>query len=285
MASPASESLTVAHRQQQAQIAAVTAVGMLRLWPLLGQGDDEARTGRWLMLALQLIRIQRTKSANLAGAYLTRYRELELPGVPPFAITPAAAIDEQRVVSSLMATGPQRIRGEIEKRAKLEVARQLPDGADQTNVRVPTRGIVLSPKRLVELSSGPTGAAVRHVRDGARDTTSDVIKSDKRVIGYTRVTDGDPCFWCAMLASRGPVYQQDSFDESNARFYGPGNARAHDHCGCDLRPLYSRTGEDTGEWKRYEAIWVEASRGRSGRAAVKRFRQIYEGRVPAESSA
>lgn len=285
MATPASEELTAAHRQAQAQIATVTAISMLRLWPLLGQGQDESATARWITFALQIIRAQRTKSANLAGAYLTRYRALELPGAPPITISPAAAIDEQRVVASLMATGPVRLRNEIQKRVQAEVARQLPAEVDTTKVRVPSRGITLSPQRMTEIANGSAGAAVRHVRDGARDTAGGVIKTDKRVLGYIRVTDGDPCFWCAMLASRGPVYQDDSFDESNERFFGPGNARAHDHCGCDLRPLYSRTGEDTGEWKQYEGIWIRASEGRSGKAAIKRFRQIYEDRVPQESSA
>lgn len=55
---------------------------------------------------------------------------------------------------------------------------------------------------------------------------------------WRRVTDGKPCGFCAMLASRGPVYRS----EATARGAG---GRYHDHCGCTVEPHYG----SFAEWK------------------------------------
>lgn len=54
---------------------------------------------------------------------------------------------------------------------------------------------------------------------------------------WRRVTDGKPCGFCAMVASRGPVY-------GSAKAAGDGN-RYHDHCGCTVEPFYG----DPREWE------------------------------------
>ena len=54
---------------------------------------------------------------------------------------------------------------------------------------------------------------------------------------WRRVTDGKPCGFCAMVASRGPVY-------GSAKSAGDGN-RYHDHCGCTVEPFYG----DASSWE------------------------------------
>ena len=54
---------------------------------------------------------------------------------------------------------------------------------------------------------------------------------------WRRVTDGKPCGFCAMVASRGPVY-------GSAKSAGDGN-RYHDHCGCTVEPFHG----DPREWE------------------------------------
>lgn len=266
------EQVTLAHRRAQEQVSAVTVAIMLRLWPMLNP-DDQGSVDRWLSLVLAAIRRERAESANLAAGWLTAYRHIEIPDAESFQVRPMVEINEEKVVASMMTMGPQALRKELEARQAGEAVRARREGREQRVV-----GITAQRRRV--LGKAQAAAAVRHVHDGARDTASDVVTRDKRVIGYMRVTDGDPCWFCAMLASRGPVYREDSFNASDIRFHGPGNAKAHDGCGCDLKPMYRR-GEDSGaDWRKYEEIWKAAGTDQDGNVlrgwdVAKRFRQIY----------
>ena len=55
---------------------------------------------------------------------------------------------------------------------------------------------------------------------------------------WRRVTDGQPCGFCAMLASRGPVYR-------SAEKAGYGGNRYHERCGCTAEPFEG----DPDEWE------------------------------------
>lgn len=99
------------------------------------------------------------------------------------------------------------------------------------------------------------GTASRIALDGGRTTTLETVKHDPVALGWHRVTDDDPCAFCALLASRpalkhddgslrkGSLYSKDSFTESNARFAGAGEFKVHNDCGCSLAPLFSATEE------------------------------------------
>ncbi|NUT04714.1 MAG: hypothetical protein HOV76_14640 [Hamadaea sp.] len=84
------------------------------------------------------------------------------------------------------------------------------------------------------------GTAARIVLDGGLTTVTNTAHADPAALGYFRITDGDPCAFCALLASRGIVYKQDSFRDSNKRFVGPGAEKVHNLCGCILAPAFSR---------------------------------------------
>jgi hypothetical protein len=73
-----------------------------------------------------------------------------------------------------------------------------------------------------------SGAITRHILDGGRDTILGSVERDEQALGWARVTDGDPCYFCLTLAGRGPVYKT----EQTADF------QAHDHCGCTAEPFY-----------------------------------------------
>lgn len=77
------------------------------------------------------------------------------------------------------------------------------------------------------------GAASRHVLNHARHTISH--SADRtRGVAYARVLGGsNPCAFCRVLASRGPVY-------ASAATAGEGN-EYHDKCGCTAVPM-------RGEW-------------------------------------
>src|SRR5690606_6285792 len=79
-------------------------------------------------------------------------------------------------------------------------------------------------KSFVESS----GAATKAVLTGGRKSLLTLMEADRQLIGWVRVTDGNPCAFCAMLASRGIVRYKS---EAAAKF------QAHDHCACTAEPV------------------------------------------------
>lgn len=87
------------------------------------------------------------------------------------------------------------------------------------------------------------------------------MRADRRALGWARATSGDPCSFCTMLASRGPVFGERS-----------GSFESHDHCACDLEPVYSRNQEWPQGSPGYQRLWREATEGRTGADAQHAFR-------------
>jgi hypothetical protein len=90
-------------------------------------------------------------------------------------------------------------------------------------------------------------AAEGLVARGARGT----VERSATTVGryWRRVTDGDPCAFCAMLASRGPVYGSKQTAETRAA----DGRRYHDHCGCTAVEAVGPWGErDAQEWAYYD---------------------------------
>lgn len=124
-----------------------------------------------------------------------------------------------------------------------------------------------------------SGAATRHVLTGGRQSLLTLIENDTRAIGWIRVTDGDPCSFCAMLASRGAVYKEDSFSQSDPRFTGPGEFKVHDSCACTMEVVYSRQAAWPGRGDEFYRMWRDNIEGRfSGKDARNAWRRLYEQR-------
>jgi hypothetical protein len=108
--------------------------------------------------------------------------------------------------------------------------------------------------------------------DGARTTVSDSAKADPKAVGWYFVTDGDPCYFCAMIASRGIVFKHDSFELSNAQFIGKGTAKVHDHCACSVAPAFSRSQRLPKTNRHAAFIWSQRGDG----DALNAFRRAWE---------
>lgn len=123
------------------------------------------------------------------------------------------------------------------------------------------------------------GARVgRHIRSGARKAVSNTAMvgqaRDARTkrpvkMGYARVLSGsENCSFCAMLASRGPVYSEDTVTRRrDGRKY-------HDHCDCQgvlVFKGYSWEGEE--QYRKLEAAWMESDKGDGSAATLARFNQ------------
>jgi hypothetical protein len=90
-----------------------------------------------------------------------------------------------------------------------------------------------------------------------------------------------------MLMSRGIVYKEDSFDDSDPRFFGPGDAKIHDHCGGSLAPAYDRTLSP--ELQKFKDLWEsgkwDPAPNRKGEPdVVLGWRQFYEAQRVAEAA-
>lgn len=236
-ATVAASRLTEAHRLAQARLGAQTVRQMFVAWHLLDPGDLDGTLDRWLRVSVPIVQGQRLSSARLASAYLAAFRTVELGAVSDgFVPVIAEQVPVEQVVASLTVTGPAAVK---------------------THMRI-------SPITARAMEIGQTmsaGAAMRHALNGGRSTIVDTVRSDRLALGWARATSGRACSFCAMLASRGPVYNADSvgFD-------------AHDHCSCSAEPVY----RDDAAWpagaEDYRALWDEVTAGLSGDDARTAFR-------------
>lgn len=112
------------------------------------------------------------------------------------------------------------------------------------------------------------GSAARLASEGGRETVTRTMRDDPRAHGWQRVTGGDACYFCAMLAGRGGVYSADSAD-----------FEAHDFCQCEAEPVFSRDRRDQMDENavRFEELYDEVARGSDD--PLLAFRRAYEARV------
>lgn len=238
---PEGAAATEEHRQAQIQIRASALRDFATVWPLW-KPDDASTYAHLVAATLPLVRAYNRLSSAVATGYYSRFRAAEgIPGPAPGIV--GAAPDDAQITSSLYVTG--QVTAERAQRAG-----RTPAQARQT--------------ALVSVS----GAVTRHVLAGGRDALLESVAADPEALGWARVTDGNPCYFCALLASRGPVYK----DQASAGF------QAHDHCACMAEPVYP--GADwPGRAREYAALYRAATRDRPTDPR-NAFRRAYEKRPP-----
>jgi hypothetical protein len=212
----------------------------------------------------RILREHRIGAAE-AALFANTLRRLEVPGAPAFTYTPSLAANEEQVRTSLEVVGPKSYTKRAADIRRLD-EKQF-DAADKA-------ALIRELDKATEVKI--SGAVARHAQNGARHTIQEGLREDPVALGYVRVTRDEPCYFCAMLASRGLVYEEGAFDDSDPRFTGPGDAKVHDHCQCHLKPVYDGSKDDYLERSRYfRDLWLEMSTG-SSRDAILTFRRAYE---------
>jgi len=253
---------TAAFKAQQNREAARLAALVALYYRQKVDVEDAESVQRWLDLMIPRIIKTSDDGAKRAVTYFNTLRRLEVPDADRFTAVPSLGVIDAGVAKSLMAVGPG---------AYLNKAREI-------------RGLDLSPAAtkaaLIEAKQVTEGrlaqAAVRHAQAGGRQTVFDNAARDDVALGWVRVTRAKPCFFCAALASRGlqyRTYKEGSFDMSDARFTGDGNAKVHDKCGCSLKPVWTNNDPLVDKTKDFADLW--ARWGAGGGDAMLRFRRGY----------
>lgn len=248
---PAGAATTQTHRRAQGTLAALVVRDVLGLWSLLDPRRLDATAPAWLRLVLPLLDRHRQTSARLSSDYYQRFRAIEVPDVAPFIPAPRSEPDAWRRPAevSLLVTGPSTVK------------------------RLSGNGI--DPDQAAD-TAGPAvaAAAIRLVADAGRTLLDNAIEADPIAEAWMRVTSAKPCAFCAMLASRGPVYPSESAALDTTR--GGVRERYHDGCACTVEPVF---GPDT-TWpdssRRFADLWESTTTGRSGAAARNAFRRALQ---------
>lgn len=237
--------LTETHRQAQLAIRAALVADLLRIWGIFDPEDIGESWATLEAVLLAMIAAYGNLSAGLAAGYYEEFRAAEeIAGTPTPRLAPLAPADE--VIGTLRLVGPTG--------ARQLVAAGRADVATVTFTNV-------------------AGEASRQVLNQGRATLEESVAADRKALGWARVTDSKPCSFCAMLASRGPVYSKQG-----------GRFRAHGHCGCSLQPVYDRDQQWPGRAEEFRQQWKETTRGKSGAEARLAFRQAFEGRAAATAA-
>jgi hypothetical protein len=190
--------LTQQHRKAQLALRAGTLRDLLRLWPAFDINEIDKTWPALEEALVVLIGARGRASAGLASAYYRGTREMmEASGTA----TPRLALpSEARAVAGLRIVGPYNAK------------HQLSLGREAS---------VVAKNTLVNIS----GETTRHVLNAGRVTVDASVMADKQALGWRRVTSGDACEFCEMLAGRGLVYKQATVD-----------FEAHAHCACFPEP-------------------------------------------------
>lgn len=245
--------LTEEHRQAQLSLRSAFMRELVRLWPLINLDRLDETAAEWIGFVTDLILLWRGQSVNRALSYYDEFRRAETgQPLPNRGNYRSLVVPELAAIkTSLLVTGPIGVKSRIGKGINPRIAKA---------------------KALVDVS----GAASRHVLAGGRQLVTEAVYKDELAIKYARVTDGDPCAFCAMLAGRGPVYaSKETAFRTTARSKKRGaGQRYHDHCGCTVEPGFFDDAEWPGRGREFEQLWKDSTKGK--RDAFKAFREAYE---------
>jgi hypothetical protein len=283
---------TLTRRQLGVSLAVSRLFSSLAIEDILSGGP---KVDDWLDRSLQISLAVRAKVWEEATGYMTEVQQLVFPRAAAPPVIPDVPPTLEQIRTSLWTTGIVSARKRIGSSGSVAQAPSLLEQSFLRRAADPEQGIpqrqraleILDQGRAVSLQqeidkSGEMAgaAAARHAGNASRDQVIASTRAGGRAIGWVRVTSSQPCFFCAALASRGPVYDGESFDESDARFEGPGRHKVHDHCSCSLRQVYTRSTEEwpalsqrlEDEWK---SLGQETERLYGRRPTMKDWRERY----------
>lgn len=218
----------------------------LRLWPYLDAADVAGSRGRWLALNVALVRLYQRRSAGMASLYLTQFREAE--GFPGGPIVGADTFDAVWATKALDGGGPGSLLHRVVK-------------YDLTG-----------PDAKAGATSDMLGAVQKQTLQGGRRVVDESTLANPRSVGWRRVSDGSPCGFCALMASRGPVFK-------TASSAGVGR-HWHSKCGCSVEEVFGdwdptpTEKQFDGDYEKAAQAATAAGRKRTASAVLAEMRKL-----------
>jgi hypothetical protein len=205
--------ITETHRLAQISLANEALKDSSAYLSLLDFSRVEETFPRYRSALGQMVDERRALSSALGSSYYRAMRSTaEVTG--DFSPRLAASLASDQISKSLLVTGPVAARKILASGGNAEEA--------------------------LRAATVATGRAVkRHVLNGGRGTVLNGVFEDSKAKGWVRVTDGMPCAFCAMLASRGAVYKSGNTAAGTRRETNTGAFKVHDGCGCSVLPFWS----------------------------------------------
>lgn len=208
--------LTEEHRLAQLAVGANAAIISDSLWEMLDPFDLDRSRGAWLTASLAAARLNFNQSSDIASTYVSSYQAVEVPGGNEVVLQPR--FNPQKVARDLDLAGPQYIKSLVR------------DGMSPEQARMAAQSRMM-------------GVSRKHSMGGGRELIDATTGQDRRAIGYRRVTDGDPCTFCALLASRGAHFGSQRAhsvysSEQTALVQASDGGKYHLHCGCTTEIVY-----------------------------------------------
>lgn len=182
---------------------------------MLDPRDIEGTRAGWLSASVRAAEMAFGQSSTIAESYVTSYQVVETAGGDVLVVP---RFDAARVANDLDLAGTQYMKSLIREG------------------HTPESAHAAAYSRMM-------GVARNHAMDGGRSLIEATTSQDRRAIGYRRVTDGDPCTFCAMLASRGAHFGAQRahgvYSSADTALVRASDGRKyHIHCGCTAEIVY-----------------------------------------------
>lgn len=218
------------HRAAQLELRARALRDLQRLWRTVDPTNLERTIDGFAGAAAVLLYEWRAESAEASARYVDELRRAEGAG---------------GAITVMVGDGPPHA----------EVVALIRGAALAGIVRARRRGqsVEAAARAGFVKASATAGGAVLA---GGREVVAEAVKGDDQAVAWMRVTSGDACEFCAMLASRGPVFTTAA---------AAGEA-FHDHCACTVEPVYRPdAADDRDQWPaasvRFREIWDHVTGG------------------------
>lgn len=287
---------TLRHGQDQEAVAVALALAMYPLWSIQRFTELDRSTPLWLSAAIPTVKTSYLQSQRLSAVYASDIRAATLPTVDPLPMVvpdverphnvPGIRFDTSLIPN--VSSDPEQPVVSFGDFPVEDVATSL---AIQGNYNIKAAMPAPEDEAMYDGLKGSSGAATRQAMNGGRNVTNNLVKFDRKIIGYARYTDTNPCYFCALLASRGAVYGKGSFIYSDKKFKANPNgaqdvpdnfvdiAKVHDHCRCTLRPVYAKSQDMDDDAKFYKQQWKDITTkyyGFKPEDQLEKFREAYK---------
>ena len=255
-----------------------TAIAVLQVlvpaWTSVNPADLRGTGGPWIDTAVDAIEAGQRQSTQYANLYTEAVRRIVAPDAPPWTPPPAAPPTAEQIRNSVEFVAIKELGRDLYGLQKSVEEQEDRESAERT--------LAGRQRQLAEEAiTRAAGTAIRYVTTAGQDQIKLAVQEDEVALGWVRTTKPGCCHFCAMLASRGIVYKEESFELSNLRFKDAedgtiGEQKVHDNCMCGLRPVYTRVDDLPDRTEALSDLWIESQRQRRpDETAINAFRRIY----------